>query len=95
MLPITTVNIVKVPFRIETLSDSVYYNCIQKDGDLREDAGPQKLQTKQSQPVCFISTSKKKKDGLVVEVDSIETKSQELKRLEEHFANTDPKAQKE
>eukprot|EP00745_Piridium_sociabile_P030388 TRINITY_DN50379_c0_g2_i1.p1 TRINITY_DN50379_c0_g2~~TRINITY_DN50379_c0_g2_i1.p1 ORF type:complete len:181 (+),score=30.81 TRINITY_DN50379_c0_g2_i1:46-543(+) len=44
------------------------------------------------QPACFISTSKKNKD-VAVPVQPM-PKSEELKKLEEHFADTSPDADK-
>lgn len=45
-----------------------------------------------AQPSCFISTSKKNKD-IAVPVQPM-PKSEELKKLEEHFADTDPDSDK-
>merc|ERR1711963_356312 len=44
------------------------------------------------QPSCFISTSKKNKD-VAMPVETM-PKSEELKKLEEHFADTDPNSDK-
>jgi hypothetical protein len=44
------------------------------------------------QPSCFITTSKKNKDA-AVPVNPME-KSPELKKLEEHFADSNPHADK-
>ncbi|PVD24903.1 hypothetical protein C0Q70_15396 [Pomacea canaliculata] len=45
------------------------------------------------QPTCLISTSKKNEDTSTA-VQPVQKKSEELKKLEEHFANTDLEADK-
>jgi len=51
-----------------------------------------RFQTLRQQPSCFITTSKKNKD-FAAPVEAM-PKSDELKKLEEHFADTDPNSDK-
>ncbi|KAL5013648.1 hypothetical protein ScPMuIL_007918 [Solemya velum] len=46
------------------------------------------------QPACFISTSKKNKDGITTQVDPMHPKTEIQKKLEEHFAESDPSSEK-
>ncbi|OWF51642.1 NADH dehydrogenase [ubiquinone] 1 beta subcomplex subunit 11, mitochondrial-like [Mizuhopecten yessoensis] len=47
------------------------------------------------QPSLWISTSKKNKDGINATIEEIDTsREDELKRLEEHFADQDPNSDK-
>ncbi|XP_069141366.1 NADH dehydrogenase [ubiquinone] 1 beta subcomplex subunit 11, mitochondrial-like [Argopecten irradians] len=46
------------------------------------------------QPSCLISMSKKNKDGINATIEEVSTKEDELKQLEEHFADRDPNSPK-
>ncbi|XP_033746415.1 NADH dehydrogenase [ubiquinone] 1 beta subcomplex subunit 11, mitochondrial-like [Pecten maximus] len=46
------------------------------------------------QPSCLISTSKKNKDGISATIEEVSSREDELKQLEEHFANRDPDSPK-
>ncbi|XP_060066240.1 NADH dehydrogenase [ubiquinone] 1 beta subcomplex subunit 11, mitochondrial-like [Ylistrum balloti] len=46
------------------------------------------------QPSCLISTSKKNKEEISATVENVSSKEEELRQLEEHFANQDPNSPK-